>query len=190
MNTTEAVATMTVEELLALPDDGMERDLIQGQLRERPMTRRSRRHARTTTSVAHVLYVWKNQLPAPRGEILTGDAAFCLKQTPSTTVGIDVAYVSADLASRAPDRAFLIEGAPVLAVEILSPTDKHEDVFEKIELLLDSGTALVWIVDPDLRTVTVHRSGAEPVLFSASQELVGDPELTGFRVKVADLFAH
>ena len=32
--------------------------------------------------------------------------------------------------------------------------------------------------------------GVEPVLSSASQELSGDPELPGFRVKVADLFAH
>jgi Uma2 family endonuclease len=191
MSTAEAtVQYMTAEELLALPDDGVERDLIEGQLRERPMTRRNRRHSRTMVKTARILDAWADQKSGGRGEILAGDAGFRLRQDPDTTVGIDVAYVSAQLAASAPDDVYLIDGAPVLAAEILSPSDTHEDIVEKIELLLKSGTAVVWLIDPDLRTVTVHRPGSEPVLFSASQELCGDPELPNFRVKVSELFAH
>jgi len=190
MSTAEAASTMTAEELLALPEDGIERDLIEGQLRERPMTRRNRRHSRTMARTAQILGAWANQSHGKRGEILAGDAGFRLRQNPDTTVGIDVAYVSAQLATSAPDDVYLIDGAPVLAAEILSPSDTHEDIVDKIELLLKSGTAVVWLIDPDLRTVTVHRAGAEPVLFSASQELPGDPELPGLRVKVAHFFAH
>jgi hypothetical protein len=39
------VSTMTTAQLLALPDDGVERELIRGELRERPTTRRNRLHA-------------------------------------------------------------------------------------------------------------------------------------------------
>ncbi len=61
---------------------------------------------------------------------------------------------------------------------------------EKIELYLETGVAVVWIVDPDLRNVTVYRPGQQEVLFAAAQELIGDPELPGFRVKVAHLFGR
>jgi Uma2 family endonuclease len=190
MSTTILPSVMTAEELLALPDDGMERDLIRGQLRERGMTRRDRRHSRTTSRIARFLGLWLDQLPGPKGEVLTGDAAFRLTRDPDTTAGIDVAYISHDLSARMPDSVFLIDGAPILAVEILSPSDKHGNIVEKIELYLEMGVAVIWIVDPDLRNVTVYRPRAEPVLFAASQDLVGDPELPGFRVKVAELFGR
>ena len=89
-----------------------------------------------------------------------------------------------------PDATFLIDGPPVLAAEILSPSDEHKDIVEKIELYLETGVAVVWIVDPDLRNVTVYRPGQQEILFAAGQELVGDPELPGFRVKVAELFGR
>ncbi|MSR59756.1 MAG: Uma2 family endonuclease [Planctomycetaceae bacterium] len=180
---------MTVDDLLALPENGMDRDLFEGLLRERPMTRRNRRHARTTFNAGHLLGLWRNGLKTPRGELLVGDAAFCLERNPDTTVGIDIAYISADLASQAADDTFLINGAPILAAEILSPSDTHEDLVEKIELFLRTGVQVVWIIDPDLRTVTVYRPGTGPVLFNALQELSGDPELPGFRMPVAALFA-
>ena len=47
------VATlMTTEELLALPEDDVERWLIDGELRERPMTVRNRFHSRVMVRVA------------------------------------------------------------------------------------------------------------------------------------------
>ena len=189
MSTISAAPLMTSAELLSLPDDGIERELIRGQLREREMTRRNRRHSRTTVRLGWVLTEWLNQHTAG-GEILAGDAAFCLAHNPESTVGIDLAYISAALSKDAPDDTFLIDGIPVLAAEILSPSDTHEDIVEKVQLYLEVGVAVVWIIDPDLRNVTVYRPGKDAVFFSASQELVGDPELPGFRVRVADIFSR
>jgi hypothetical protein len=45
MNATVAENLLTLEELFTLPEDGAERELIRGALRERPMTRRNRWHA-------------------------------------------------------------------------------------------------------------------------------------------------
>lgn len=182
-----AAVLMTAEEMLALPDNGMERDLIEGQLRERPITRRNRRHSRTTARVARRLDEWLDQQSAPRGEILAGEAGFRLRRNPDSTVGVDVAYISAELAQRTPRDVFLIDGAPVLAVEILSPSDTHEELVEKIELYLVTGVRIVWIIDADLQTVTVHRPDAQPVLYNETQVLSGEPDLPGFRMQVADL---
>jgi Uma2 family endonuclease len=117
-----------------------------------------------------------------------GDAGFRLRSDPESTVGIDLAYISAELAAGTPDDAYLIDGVPSLAGEILSPSDEIEDILEKVQEYLDAGVALVWVLEPVFRTVTVYRPGVEPVLFSASQELSGDPPLPGFRVRVADIF--
>ena len=179
---------MTTEEMLALPDDGVERELICGELRERPMTRRNRKHSRSTSRIAHLLEAWLEARPEPRGEVLAGEAGMRLARDPDTTVGIDVAYISPELARATPEGARFPDGVPILAVEILSPTDKHEETVEKLESYLSAGVPLVWIVDPDMRTVTVYRPGAEPELFNASQTLTAEPHLPGLRLPVTKVF--
>ena len=180
---------MTTAELLALPNDGKKRWLIRGELRENGMTRHNRRHSRTETNVAYFLSSWLRQRPEPRGEILTGEAAFRLRQLPETTVGIDLAFISAELAAATPETVFLIDGPPILAVEILSPSNHWEEVTDKVQEYLTAGVALIWVLDPVFRTVQVYGPDAKPVLFNDGHELSGEPHLPGFRVSVADLFA-
>jgi Uma2 family endonuclease len=141
---------MTLEEMLALPDDGMERELIRGQLRERPMTRRNRWHAGVEARIAKLLGVWLDTRPEPRGEVVSGEAGFRLSTAPDSGVGIDVAYVSAEVAAATPEKASYFQGPPVLAVEILSPSDKQEDIDEKVALYLETGVLLVWDRQPAL----------------------------------------
>ena len=81
-----------------------------------------------------------------------------------------------------------MEGPPLLAVEVLSPNDKQKDVVEAIEEYLDCGVKVVWIVDPYQHTVTVHRRGQVPKLFTQSDEMTGDPDLPGFRCRVVEIF--
>ena len=180
---------MTTDELLALPEDGMERWLIDGELRERPMTRRNRRHSRSTIRIGYFLEKWRESQPAPRGEVLGGEAGFRLRPAPETTVGIDVAYISPELAARTPENARLVDGPPILAVEVLSPSNAQEDILEKVQRYLDCGVALVWVVEPVFRTVTLYRPGAEPQMFTVQQELTGEPHLPGLRIRVADIFS-
>ena len=183
------VATpMTADELLALPDDGMERWLIAGELRERPMTVRNRFHSRAMICVGTELENWRRQSTPPRGQILGGEAGVRLSRDPETMVGIDVVYVSADVIVRQTEETTLIDGVPTLAVEILSPNDTVEEIHEKIMLYQTSGVPLIWIINPYSRMVTVHRPDAEPESFNVRQELSGEPHLPGFRVPVARLF--
>lgn len=185
---TVAATLMSVEEFLALPEnDSVERWLVRGELREKPMTRRNRFHSYSMTRVARFLDVWLESQPEPRGQVLTGDAGVRLEQDTSSLFGVDVAYVSAEVIAAQTDESTIVVGVPILAVEILSPSDTIEEVNEKIDVYLEAGVASVWVLDPHRRTVMQHKPGAEPVLFSAGQELT-DAALPGFRVTVARLF--
>jgi Uma2 family endonuclease len=180
---------MTTAELLATDDESrLERWLIRGELREREMTKRNRRHSRITIRIGRFLDEWLDLQPLPRGEVVGGEAGFILERDPDTTVGIDVAYAGPNLANQPGSNSTLFDGPPILAVEMLSPSDRLEDVQEKITEYLRCGVKLVWIVDPRFETITVHRPDAEPVLFNRLQTISADPELPGFSVPVAEVF--
>src|SRR5436305_9415412 len=108
MAATTASSAMTTEELLALPQNGVERWLIRGRLRERPMTVRNRWHSRIMTRVAKFLDNWLDGQPEPRGSVLCGEAGVRLRRNPDTTVGVDVVYVSPELAAQQSDETTLI----------------------------------------------------------------------------------
>ena len=179
---------MTTEELLALPDDGIDRWLIAGELRERPMTLRNRFHSRATIRVGKYLDNWLDEQPEPRGQVLGGEAGIILRRNPDSTVGVDIAYVGADVMIKQTEDSTLIEGIPILVVEILSPSDTIEDINEKIDSYLEAKVPIVWIIDPYRRTVTVYQPEGEPRLYNVRDELTAEPHLPGFRVSVARLF--
>lgn len=177
------VTTITAEQILAMPQD-KDREIIRGELRERDMTMGNKRHSVTTGNIAYVLKHWLASRPAGSGQLLVGDAAFRLKRNPETSVGVDVAYVD----RRTPDNAFIIDGPPTLAVEITSPSDTQADIHEKIALYLESGTRLVWYVEPVRKKVFVYRPDAPDEVLAEGQEVIGDPVLPGFRAKVDEFF--
>lgn len=178
---------MTIEEFLAMPADGMDRELIRGIVRERPMTYRNRFHSVCLARIATRLSNWASGV---RFTVLGGDAGFILRQAGDTLVGIDVAVVSAETITRQTDKTALIDGIPTLAVENLSPSDTVEEIHAKTQLYLEAGVPLVWIIDPYDRTVQVYRPGQPPGLFNERQQLTGEPELPGFAVTVGELFAN
>ena len=181
---------MTVEELDAMPEDGKERWLIKGEPREKEMTRRNRDHSRVEGNLAKLLGNWNDKQPEPRGEVLAGEAGVILGRKPDTTVGVDVCYVSSDLAQSSPDDEVFLEGASLLMVEVLSPPDKQEEIAEKVETYVESGVKLIWLVDPRFRTIMVHRPDAPPQLFNETQTIDAEPHLPGFQVAVRQIFAR
>ena len=157
------------------------------------MTIRNRTHSRIKVRLSCFLVKWLVQQPKPRGSVYCGEVGARSQRASDTTVGVDVAYVSAKAVAQQSGETTLIEGAPVLApvlaVEILSPSDTQEDINEKIDDYLSAGVPLVWIIDPHHRTVKIFRPGEEPALVNIRQELSGEPHLPGFRVAASQLFA-
>jgi Uma2 family endonuclease len=178
-----APTLMTTEEMLALPDNGMERWLIRGRLRERPWQVKDRFHAAVMARLGHVLGDWNEQRPSLAGDVLA--LVDCrLRRDPDSTVRIDVALAGKEM----PDEAGLLAGPPSLAVEILEPRDTVGEMDEKIDEYLAAGVRVIWVIRPHRRTIEIVRPGRDPEFVTASQELSGDPELPGFRVAVARLF--
>lgn len=181
---------LTAELLLTLPDDGMDRELVNGQLRERPMTRRNRFHTRAVAELTYQLKAWQVEHAPQSAEVHSGEVGCILRRNPDTAVGIDVAVFSTEVTSRQTSETSMIEVAPMLAIEVLSPFDKIEDIHGKVDLYLDAGTSLVWIVDPYFQTVQVHRRNAAPETFNCEEAVEGGEVLPGLKLAVADVFGR
>lgn len=179
---------LTTEEVLAMPDAGVVRDLIHGELREYPMTLHGGPHCITLMNLSRLLGDWHHRQPKPRGRFYVSDARVRIRRDPDTFFGADIAYLNAEQAARNPPNARFIDEPPLLVVEVSSPTDTAEKIADKVREYLDAGVALVWEVNPFFRTVTAHRPDARPELFNDAQELTAGPHLPGFRVPVAEVF--
>jgi Uma2 family endonuclease len=183
------VVLMTSDDLFALPPNKkVDRWLFRGELRESKVTKRNPPHSGAVMVIGALLQFWLKQQPEPRGKLYGGEAYFRIRKDPDTNVGIDVALATPEQRATVKKKSSYVDGPPALAVEVLSPNDKHKDVVEAIEEYLDCGVKAVWIVDPYTETVAIHRLGQEPKHFTRSDELPGDPELPGFRCRVAEIF--
>jgi hypothetical protein len=101
---------MTVEEFLALPEDGISRELVRGELREHGMTVRNRFQAQVTLRLSQHLANWLDKQTAPRGMFVAGEGGLRLRGTKDSLVGIDVAYVSAALLAATGERQNIFMG--------------------------------------------------------------------------------
>ncbi|MGL4421399.1 MAG: Uma2 family endonuclease [Gemmataceae bacterium] len=177
------------DELFALPPrEDLERYLIAGELRELPMTLRTPWHAGPTAVLTMELGLWCRAQSAPRPMVFNGDVYFRLRQNPDTNVGVDVAIATATQVAALTPRGRYLEGAPLLAVEVLSGSDTMELIDEKVAAYLEAGTPMVWIVDPTDRTVTVYRPGVVPEAFNTKQLLQMPDLLPGFELPVTSIF--
>ncbi len=185
----------TVEDLLAMPDDGVERWIINGKLREKPpefkgvkVTVRNRHHSETMSFVATALTTWLRTRPKPRGGVYCGEVGILLPARP-TAVGADVAYAPADVvATQDDEKTTLLDGVPTLVVEILSPNDTVELTHEKVRAYIRAGVPVVWVIDPEDRTVKVYRPGVEAESFNVTHRMPEHPAMPGFAPGVAELF--
>lgn len=81
-----------------------------------------------------------------------------------------------------------MEGAPDLAVEVLSPSDDPVDVQQKVRDYLEAGARLVWVVAPSARAVTVYRADGSARLLREGEALEGEDVLPGLHIPLAELF--
>lgn len=85
-------------------------------------------------------------------------------------------------------RGPFFEGAPDLAVEVVSPGNTRREIAGKVRDYLAAGSRAVWVVNPERRTVTVHRPDREPERLAGSDVLDGGPVLPGFRLPLSEIF--
>jgi Uma2 family endonuclease len=178
----QQVAPMTAEQLAELPDDGMRHELVEGVLSTMAPAgwRHGRIAARLLTRVDG--FVEGNRL----GEVATAETGFLLRRDPDTVRAPDVAFVRADRAPEAETPGF-VALAPDMVAEVVSPSDRVAEVTGKALAWLDAGVRLVWVVDPETRTVTVYRRDGVSVL-RAEDVLEGEDVLPGFALPLEELW--
>jgi len=100
----------------------------------------------------------------------------------------DVSYIGPERAQDSYPK--WVQGAPDLAVEVLSP-DQHTDRYAKpkVREYLEAGAQVVWLVDPIKHEVRVYRPDAdEYLIYRRDAELTLEPIISGFSLKVSDIF--
>jgi len=170
---------MTADELLRMPDDGYHRyELVRGELRT--MSPAGGDHGSVAASIVISLgsYVKAKKL----GIIYTADSGFRIGHNPDTVRAPDVAFVRRE---RAVKTSRFVEGAPDLAIEVVSRNDPYTEVEEKALQLLEAGTRAVVVVDPKTQSVRVYRSGKLDVLRDA---LAVDDIIPGWRMPFSEVF--
>ncbi len=116
------------------------------------------------------------------------ETGFLIGRDPDTVRAPDVAFIRADRVPDRPNPGFF-EGAPDLAIEVLSPGDRASEVLAKVRDWLQAGCRAVWVVDPATRTVHDHGGTSQLTILGESDELSGGDVVPGFRVRVGEVFA-
>jgi Uma2 family endonuclease len=98
----------------------------------------------------------------------------------------DVAFISFEKQPQ-PSRAAYNPTPPDLAVEVLSPTDDDRQMRIKVTNYLSEGT-VVWVVNPDERSLEIHQTGKSVTVLDETQTLEGGDVLPGFRLPLAEIF--
>ena len=169
--------TMTLQEFLENDLEGYE--YIKGELV--PMAAAAIVHGEIGSNVHFLLasHVRENKL----GRLYIVETAF---QLGDRVVKPDIGFVSTERLSEDKLKGFSV--APDLAIEIVSPTDKHYDATEKALAYLKAGTRLVWVIEPVAKTVMVYRSPTNISLLTYDDILTGEDVVEGFTCPVAQLF--
>lgn len=180
-----AIGTATERDVLEIAArEGVLCELVDGVLVEKAM---SYRESLLALFIAEML----NAFVRPRNlGLVTGEAGMMrlfggLIRIP------DVAFASWD---RIPGGKVPTEPVPALvpelAIEILSPGNTPAEMRRKRTEYFSAGVRLVWIVDPDSRSVSVYTGVEQSTVLHESDVLEGGEVLPGFSLPLKELFAE
>jgi Uma2 family endonuclease len=177
---------LTAEEFLMWPDEpGYRQALIRGKVVKMPLG--GALHGQVGAVISHLIgtHVKASRL----GTCYAAGTGHIVERNPDTVLGADFAFVGNARLALITEPEKYVPFADDLIVEVHSPDDRDHEVEEKIQLWIAAGSLLVWDVDPDHRTVVVHRPGAEPVTLREDEEIDGGEVIPRFRCVVAEFFA-
>jgi Uma2 family endonuclease len=171
----------TAEQLLHAP--GFERcELIRGELMM--MSPTGGRHGYIVVNITLPLATFVRQHGL--GKVFGAETGFQIAHNPDTVRAPDVAFVSTERIGDQIPRGFF-QGAPDLAVEVLSPDDRLGRVLRKVNDWLEAGCRAVWVIDPDSQSVSIHLRGQEVRILGIADQLSGGEILPGFSFPIAEI---
>jgi Uma2 family endonuclease len=176
------ITTMTGAQFDAMPyDEGRQWELINGELI--PVSRPTWEHQEIALQILLALrrYLRESNTVGLVGQ----DVEFAL--TDSDRMCPDVCVLLAERANRLNPRETPIPGAPDIAIEVISPSERASESHDKVRAYLHNGTTEVWQVYPKSQTVQIHRGETSRIL-EWSQPIETDL-LPGLSLQLASLFS-
>jgi Uma2 family endonuclease len=175
---------LTAEELAALPTEGLRLELVRGELVAMPPTQGN--HGTPAMRLGGLLT--HHILTHDLGEVYAAETGFLIERNPDTVRAPDFAFIAKERVTPETDAPTWVPVAPDLVVEVVSSGDRESEVVIKVQMWLDAGVRLVWVVYPQRREVVVHRPGRPPAVLAVSDTISGEDVVPGFSCPVAQVF--
>jgi Uma2 family endonuclease len=179
-------ARLTAEDLWQMPDDGVPRELVNGEIIEMPLP--APPHGRLVSLISY--YLVDHVKEHGGGEVVAGDVRLILNLSydPERVRGADVAFISTERlpGGKLPEK--FLPGAPDLVVEVLSPSNTSIEIQQKVRDFLEAGARLVWVLAHQARSATVYRADGTARLLRENDVLDGENVLPGLRIPLEELF--
>ncbi|MGA2183363.1 MAG: Uma2 family endonuclease [Bryobacteraceae bacterium] len=177
-----STVTMTGAEFDALPyEDGRRWELIEGELLA--VSSPTPEHQLVVQKLLFVLMLYFGKRP---GGIVLADVEFALSD--ANRVRPDVLVLLGERAATLNRSRVPIPGAPDIAVEVISPSERTSESMRKVETYLRHGAREVWQVFPTLRQVVVYTTRESRRL--ASPETLTTSLLPDFALAISSLFEN
>jgi Uma2 family endonuclease len=172
----------TIDDYIALPNDGKRYELIEGELVEIPLKYVEHWIVASQIHTFLGIYVMQNNL----GDVLGSDARYAIVPGKDTVRLADVSFIQT---SRIQRNVMSMDFAPDLAVEVLSDSNTYTEIETKIAQYFAKGGQLVWVVNLELKEVYIYRVGSNlRETLTINDTLSADPVVKGFKLPVKQIF--
>lgn len=177
-------ALLTAEEFARVAHGLGSCELVNGEIV--PMSPGGLRHSKVTGRAYFLLEAHNRQYRL--GSVLTGEAGILVARHPDTVRGADVAFISyGRLPAHAEDEGFL-QQPPELVVEVLGRDASWQAMDAKVAEYHVFGVDLVWVLDPQTRSLRVYPRGGTSTLLRDSETVSGDRYMPGLSIEVRQFF--
>ena len=174
---------LTDEQFMSLPEDSNCYEYVDGELVIVANSGLEHGYLAVTLSCFLTIFVRNHKLG------VTCDSSTAFKMKTGNKRSPDLAFIDKERLQglkRLPKGFF--EGAPDLAVEIISPNNTFEEIHNKLVEYFENGTRLVWVVLPDEECVLVYRKPKPSKLLQLEDSLDGEDVVPNFNLPLSELF--
>ena len=156
-------------------------EFIDGKLEKKEMATAKHSGIATRLSLEIGIYLKKNKF----GRVYGDNTTFQIGENKRIP---DVSFVSAKKIPPSGEPLDIWNFAPDLAIEVISPSERHNKVERKIREYFDADVTQVWKIVPEFKTLTIYFSPTETKILTEKDEVTCEEILPSFRLNLSDIF--
>jgi Uma2 family endonuclease len=175
---------LSAEQFAALPPSRRPQELIAGKVVDMPSP--GTPHGQVIFNIAFLLktYLKKNDI----GRAWGAESGLVTIRQPDSVRGMDAAFCSYQRWPKNESKKGLMEVAPELVIEVISPEDRWPRVLKKITEYFDSGVLVVCTIDPEVRMVQIHMDASSSTVLRSDDVFEVPMVLPEFSCQVSEFF--